>query len=142
MDYNPEMQNVARWLLAYEAEHENPSGAAKQLAVRVCDKLHEPLSTLAGVDGYKALISRALALARVKAPSLGSLRVREDGSLEALKARPQQDPDDTRNGDAALVAQLLGLLATFIGEALTLQLVRDIWPDAPSRGISSETENL
>ncbi len=28
-----------------------------------------------------------------------------------------------------LLAQLLGLLFTFIGEALTLQLVLDVWPE-------------
>jgi hypothetical protein len=32
---------------------------------------------------------------------------------------------------ATLVAQLLGLLVTFIGEHLMLTLVRDAWPDLP-----------
>ena len=40
----------------------------------------------------------------------------------------------------ALVAQLLGLLATFIGIGLTMQLVRDAWPDAPFEGTVPETE--
>jgi hypothetical protein len=31
-------------------------------------------------------------------------------------------------GGAEILAQLLGLLVTFIGANLTLQLVRDIWP--------------
>ena len=29
-----------------------------------------------------------------------------------------------------LVAQLLGLLFTFIGESLTLRLLLDVWPEA------------
>ena len=31
-------------------------------------------------------------------------------------------------GEASLVGQLLGLLVIFIGSALTLQLIHDIWP--------------
>jgi len=30
-----------------------------------------------------------------------------------------------------LLAQLLGLLVTFIGEALTVRLVREVWPKVP-----------
>ena len=30
----------------------------------------------------------------------------------------------------ALAARLLGLLVTFLGEPITLRLVRDAWPDA------------
>ena len=30
-----------------------------------------------------------------------------------------------------LVAQLLGLLVAFIGETLTLRLVREVWPKLP-----------
>jgi hypothetical protein len=37
------------------------------------------------------------------------------------------------------VAQLLGLLVTFIGEPLTLRLVRDAWPDAPIPATGAET---
>jgi hypothetical protein len=32
------------------------------------------------------------------------------------------------NGEAVLIAQLLDLLVTFIGEALTLRLLQDAWP--------------
>ena len=138
METFPAMQNLARLLLAYEAAQAKPSEATAQSAVciRVCEKLRGPLSTLAGVDGYRALISRALALAKAEVPSLGLARVREDGSLEV----PQGDMDKTLNGGAALVAQLLGLLVTFIGGALTMRLVRDVWPDVPFECIDSETE--
>ena len=32
-------------------------------------------------------------------------------------------------GGAILIAQLLGLLITFIGEGITLRLVQDVWPE-------------
>ncbi len=115
----PEMQNLARWLLAHERCDVNPSEATAKAAVCVCvcEKLRKPLSTLAGVAGYKALVSRALALAKAEVPSLGSLRVREDGTLEAPgPVNPERHTDKAAEGEAALVTQLLGLLATFIGE--------------------------
>jgi len=137
------MKGLARLLLANEAAQVKPYDATAQAAacVRVCDKLRRPLSVLAGVDGYKALIGRALALARVEVPSLGLLQVREDGTLEAQEpVEPQLDTDETNNGDVELVARLLGLLVTFIGEGLTMQLVRDVWPDAPYYGMDMENK--
>jgi len=141
----PAMQNLARWLLADEAAVANTPEATVQVAVciRVCEKLRRPLSTLTGVDGYRALISRALALSKADVPSLASMRVMADGSLESPDPVGQErDVDETRKGGASLVAQLLGLLVAFIGEALTMQLVRDVWPDAPVTGTDSNTEKL
>lgn len=143
MNNFPATKNLARWLLAHECSEVNPSEETVQTAVRVCEKLRRPLSTLAGVDGYRALLSRALALAKRDLPSLGTVQVREDGTLDwpgaALNGR---EMDEDADGGVPLVAQLLGLLAIFIGEALTLRLVRDVWPDAPFEGIDSETEKL
>ena len=143
MNDSPATQNLARWLFAHEAAMVAPPEATDQVAVcvRVCEKLRRPLSMLAGVAGYRALISRALALAKAEVPMLVSVRVREDGALEVPDPGvPQRGMDETQKGGSALVAQLLGLLVTFIGEALTMQLVRDVWPDAPFEGIDSETE--
>jgi hypothetical protein len=46
-----------------------------------------------------------------------------------LKERDAQlHPDEYLEGRIVLLAQLLGLLAAFIGETLTLRLVGDVWP--------------
>jgi hypothetical protein len=42
-------------------------------------------------------------------------------------------------GAAAVLAAILGLLATFIGEPLAARLVRQAWPDAPSSAATEET---
>jgi hypothetical protein len=44
------------------------------------------------------------------------------------KLEVQVDPEQLSKGSVVLVAQLLRLLVAFIGENLTLQLVREIWP--------------
>jgi len=49
--------------------------------------------------------------------------------LEGLEeTQTEFDPRMIAEGEVALVARLLGLLVTFIGPALTQQLLRDIWP--------------
>jgi len=138
----PATRNLALWLLAQEANAGKPSEIKMYAAFRVCEKLRRRLSTLAGVTGYRSLISRALTLAKKEAPSLGEVQVKEDGSLEWTGAiELQQGMDEAgKEGGAVLVTQLLGLLVTFIGQTLTVRLVRDLWPDAPFEDMNSETE--
>jgi len=136
----PAMRNLGLWLLAQEDIAGKPS-EKMDATFRVCGKLRNSLSTLAGAAGYRSLISRALTLAKKEAPSLGKVQVKEDGSLECIGViELEQGMHETAKGGAVLVAQLLGLLFTFIGQALTLRLVRDLWPDAPFEGINSKTE--
>lgn len=138
----PAMRNLALWLLAQEASAGKPSEIKMYAAFRVYEKLRRPLSTLAGVTGCRSLISRALTLAKKEAPSLGEVQVKEDGSLEWTGAIELQQcmNEAAKEGGAVLVAQLLGLLVTFIGQTLTVRLVRDLWPDAPFEDMNSETE--
>jgi hypothetical protein len=139
----PATRDLALWLRAREGIVGEPSEIEEMHAtLRVCEKLRQPLSTLTGAAGYRSLISRALTLAKKEAPSLEKVQVKKDGSLEWTAAvKPQQGMDEAVKGGAVLVAQLLGLLVTFIGQALTVRLVRDLWPDAPFKGINPKTEN-
>ncbi len=109
--------------------------------MRVCEKLRLPLSKLAGVAGFRSLLSRALALAKAEVPSLVAVHVGADGSLAGLDG-PGHDQDAGAGGRAGVVvvAQLLGLLVTFIGEPLTLRLVRDAWPNASVAGMDAGSE--
>lgn len=86
------------------------------------------LIKLAGADGFRSLLSRALALARAQDPLLNSIQVRADGALEGCEAI--EESHHAGQAEMVLVASLLELLVTFIGEPLTLRLVRDAWPDA------------
>lgn len=122
-----EAQNLARRLLAYEADAGKTSELAESATVRVYEKLRWRLCALAGVAGFWSLASRALALARAEAPNLGAVQITADGSLQGLD---ELDRKPARDEGAILIAQLLGLLFTFIGGALTLRLVQDAWPDA------------
>ncbi|MCE9531937.1 MAG: hypothetical protein K8T89_12560 [Planctomycetes bacterium] len=99
-----------------------------------------PLTKLAGVAGFRSLISRAKALATADVAWLDLVQIRADGSLENFDAvSSQQIPVQGVDAGVAIVAQLLGLLVTFIGEPLTLHLVRDAWPNESLIGLATET---
>jgi len=117
-------RDLAERLLAYENAAGKTSEPAEFAALGVCERLRQPLITLAGVAGFRSLLSRALTLARVEAPSLSAVQVAADGSLQGLnELRPQVDEDQAREAGIILITQLLGLLVRVVGEAVTLQLV-------------------
>jgi hypothetical protein len=117
-------RDLAQRLLAYENAAGKTSEATEFVAFRVCETLRRPLVALAGVAGFRSLLSRALTLARAEAPSLSVVQVAADGSLQGLdELRPQIDKDQAREAGVILIAQLLGLLLRVVGEAMTLQLV-------------------
>ncbi len=127
----PTLEALARRLIALESNRE-PSAAPIVAAVRTCERLRAALSRLVGTAGYCALMSRALAMAKGDVPSLAEARVLPDGSLKGLA-----EADHDADAGLIVVARFLGLLATFIGEPLTLGLVNDAWLDAPGAGIDA-----
>jgi hypothetical protein len=132
---------LAQRLLTYEAVAGKNSETTESAAFRVCAKLRRPLITLAGVAGFRSLLSRALTLARAEAPSLSAVQVAADGSLQGLdELEPQIDKDQAREGGVILIAHLIGLLLTFIGEGLTLSMVQAVWPEAAFDGRVFEKE--
>jgi hypothetical protein len=122
----PEMRDLAHRLLAYEAR----CGPMEPLTLRVYEKLRQSLNEFVGVAGFQSLVSRALALARAEAPSLSAARIAADGSLQGLGEIETQFDLDNQAGDGGiiLIAHLFGLLRIFLGEALTLSLLRNTWP--------------
>lgn len=125
----PQMRNLAKLLMTLETGANKGSQSKTAVAFHVCDKLRPQLATWMGSAGFRALISRALALASREVPWLREVQVKADGSLEGLAAlKVQLDPREIAEGRVALTAQLLGLLVAFIGEDLTRQLIREVWP--------------
>jgi len=127
------MRALAKCLLTYEAIAGETSESMEAMTLRVYEKLRQSLGVFAGAAGFHSLASRALALARSEAPSLSAARITEDGSLQGLgEFKPEINIDKHRTGEEGviLIARLLGLLLVFLGEALTLRLLKDTWPDA------------
>ena len=73
----------------------------------MCEALRRPLCTLAGTTGFRELLKRALAVARVQVPALSSVRVDPDGSFQGLtKLVVDQDSE----AEIMLISELLALL--------------------------------
>ena len=124
------MRDLARRLLAVEAASQSATGVQVHEAVRVCEKLRISLTRFAGSDGFTSLMRRALALARADVPSLQIIKLKPDGSLEGCEALAVAATNGGSEAVVAIIAHLLGLLETFVGEPFTLRLVREAWPDA------------
>jgi len=127
----PTTRELARQLLACEEVAANPVASDRHAVCRVCDRLRRPLTTLAGAAGFRSLLTRALTLAKQESPALGAWEVKADGSLEGLNG------EAARSG-AVLIAHLIGLMNTFIGESLTLRLLHDVWIDLPDSEVKPE----
>ena len=120
----PQTRDLAQRLLAYESAGGKTSEPTELAAFRACERLRQPIIALAGVAGFRSLLSRALTLARAEAPSLSAVQVGADGSLKGLEElEPEIDTEQVREAGIILITQLLGLLVRVIGEAATLQLV-------------------
>jgi hypothetical protein len=121
------MLDLSRELVAYEVRA--AQSPLVVTAASVCEKLRPKLAALMGDTGFRALLSRAVALASAEIPSLCKLTIDASDSLvypEAIGGEAAAAADI--EGSVVLVAQLLSLLVAFIGEILTRQVLREVWP--------------
>jgi hypothetical protein len=81
-----------------------------------------------GTSGFKAVMTRALARASNKKPALRGIKVNVAGDLEPVLDSPSGKIKHTEDCDVVLITELLSLLLSFIGTNLTLQLIREVWP--------------
>ena len=138
---SPETQELARQLLAFEAAYHISPDEGVDVAAHFIEGLRLRFISLVGVDGFRSLLSRALTLAKAEVPSLNMVHVRADGSLEGFDGIEQShEAGAAGQAGIVLVAHLLELLVTFIGEPLTLCMVEDTWTDASMDGADLRTE--
>ena len=128
----------AQRLLASEAANKSASAIGPDELLRVSEKLRIALTQFVGADGVAALMRRALALTRRDNLSLQTASVTPEGRLER-NVEYAVDVKADAEAAVAVTAHLLTLLVTFIGEPLTLRLLRDVWPDESK---TSEPEDL
>jgi len=119
---------LAERLIGWEARSQKLTEVKRFAASVVCEKLRPILATLMGNGGFEALLLRALALAAKAIPALAAAKLNSEGALEFDPSSAQMNPGDLKEANIVLIAQLLRLLNSFIGEELTVRLVREAWP--------------
>jgi hypothetical protein len=119
--------DMARSLVASETDATATSLQTQPATLRVYERLRRQLGAPVGVDGFQALASRALALAKSEAPRLGAVQVLANGGLNGLgEVDSQSGTDEIGEAGIALISELLGLFLSFLGEATTLRLIEDL----------------
>ena len=128
---HPELLTFAGRVLAHEVErlpesHLTPFESA-------CEALQRHLDRMIGLRGFHALLSRAIFLTRAEHPWLVPLRVsdRNGCALEGVAEATLAGAGEAPAGFAAVMATMITLLASLIGEDLTIRLLREAWPDVP-----------
>jgi hypothetical protein len=120
-------RDLARILVASEADASTTSLQTEPATVRAYERLRRQLGAPVGVDGFQALASRALALAKSESPRLSAVQLTANGGLRGLgEVESHTEPDEDGEAGIILIAQLLGLFLTFLGEATTLRLIEDL----------------
>jgi hypothetical protein len=130
---NAALRQLALRVLAQHAGSAPGAQALAAAARRAYDDLARVSAPLIGQVGVDALTGRALHLAQRDYPWLA--HPREPGQAEGPFAQvivglERQDPAVATEAAGAVFATLTGLLANFIGEPLTVGLLRKAWPDA------------
>jgi hypothetical protein len=140
----PQTRDLAERLIASEKRPKKSPDFQTPAAYFVCETLRPYLATLMGNTGFYALLSRALAMASAEDGRLRTWHVKMDGSLGGFGV-PKAPVDQKEMAEAGviLVAHLLGLLVAFVGESLTVRMVRELWPKLPLGDVHLENgDNL
>ena len=139
---SPSITNLAGRLLETQGvgEHATPETPGDAFQRRY-EAVRRRLTELVGSVGFRALLTRALALASAEVPWFRAVQVDADGELAGLAAvLAARDPAEARAGCLALLAHLLGLLVALVGPELTSPLLDDAWPDVPMNAADFATD--
>jgi hypothetical protein len=133
----PELRALARRLVAFGSRTAGDAAEVVHAMEAACGRLNAQLEGLIAPAGVRALLRRALSVATAEFAWLTGVGVEDGGRCsfvglrEAVQGRSFSEVDEAF---VAVVANVLWLLVTFIGEDLTLRLVREAWPELRDEG--------
>jgi hypothetical protein len=137
----PMIRDWARELITFEIDADSLQAQSELATLRVYEKLRRNLCAPVGVDAFHALASRALYLAKSQFPSLSAANVAENGGLNGLGKC--EDPINAENDSEVgitLIAQMLRLFVTLVGEAAMFRLLEDAVVPVATNSKSDATE--
>ena len=113
---------VARHLWQRAVGDSTPEDVAVA-TTHMCTELRVGLTRWVGAMAYRALIDRALLLARAEHPALGSLSCHGEAEPVTTAAVRAHSAAEVATGMLALVATLIDLLSRIVGEEMAVELV-------------------
>jgi hypothetical protein len=131
---------MARRLWASSASNADAPEEVAAAADRICTELRAGLGPWVGVTGYRALLDRALGLARADHPALGGLSCHGEDAPLINQAIREHGVGPVAAGLVALIAELVKVLGRIIGEEMALRLVEQTVIPTPREVVSSESK--
>jgi len=119
-------------LLVHEARGDESPAALAEAAERVCLRLRNHAGKVLGVDAFDSLFARALALVKPDLPFLEAVTAEPPlACLKGLRESLQEQAPQAEATDAivAVVATFLALLASLVGEELSLSVLVEVWAE-------------
>jgi hypothetical protein len=125
---------LARDLVTHECSGTPDTAAVAGAVETVCRRLGDYLTDLLGVGGVVALMGRALKLAKRDHPVLAGTALGGGGDPTACftglaEALAAGTAEDAVAAGSAVLSHVFDLLIQLIGEDLSVQPVRKLWPD-------------
>jgi hypothetical protein len=117
----------AKRLLANEGDSGRSSDECAAAAWLVYQKLNARLAPLLGSAGVQALFVRSAKLVRAEFPAFAEIATPE-GLTNLGSCLQPLDPTVATEAAATLLGTFLELMTTFIGERLTVLVLRSAWP--------------
>jgi hypothetical protein len=141
---SPSHRALARWLVTTEMEATEEPLAAPEATERVFGKLSKRLVRLITDVGADALVARAVHLSLTAFPFLGGAQIRRSDDSLIISLRETADRTESSQvaeGFEAVLATLVALLVSFIGEDLTARILREVWPELVMPQAVSPSQN-
>jgi hypothetical protein len=132
----PEVRSLVRVLLNVEGIGTERS-ALEEAAERVLERLAERIKPLVGAGGFALLLQRALRRTLKEHPWLGAVQI---DSATPWRLRGLTEASENQTREEALIAaqavltELIGLLARFLGADIAIRVVRQSFPEMKPRG--------
>jgi hypothetical protein len=131
----PQHREIARWLLEHEMRISAANNDALSAAFeQVCQMFFIRLARVTSPPACQAMLARALHIPRTDFAFLDGVRAAStpDHPFEGLRTCLEGvDSLGARTGLEAVLGTLIDLLASHIGQDLTLRMCLEVWPDLP-----------
>jgi hypothetical protein len=120
------IRDWARKLIASEADPDSTTAQTELATLRVYERLRLQFRAPVGVDAFQALASRALSVAKSQFPDLHAVSVTANGDLRGLgEVESALKLSEDSEVGIILIAQMLRLFITLLGETATVRLIED-----------------
>ena len=124
---SPAQFNLARRILDHE-QGSPPHGSVGESAARASKKLQQRLGRVFSDMGTQALLRRAVYLASTDFPPLAPANGADNDEVLS-DALDHLGPTEAHGAANAVFANIIALLARFIGDDLALRALGEVWPE-------------